>query len=277
VKRQIVHTGTLPESTEPDSFRRSDPNAAILKHMGKPLIAVSTRPRGAGDVSGWDTTTAAVMQMLYVEAIWRAGCNESMLAPRHIDHDDALDLLKRVDGLVLVGGGDVDPARYGQDRHPEVYGVSEESDSLELTLARAAVELGVPTLAICRGMQVLNIALGGTLKQHLDPSEGWDPHRLGECHSVQVVAGSRVAKIGPQVDAAWSYHHQAIDALGDGLVVTAKADDGCIEAIEFSSTDDWIVGVQWHPERTAETDPQQQWLFDTLAIHAQQRVSAKMG
>ncbi len=237
--------------------------------MAKPLIAVSTRPRGAGDVSGWVDTPAAVMQMLYVEAIWRAGCHESMLAPRHLSHDDALDLLQRVDGLVLVGGGDVDPARYGQDRHPEVYGVSEESDALELTLARAAVELGVPTLAICRGMQVLNVALGGTLQQHLDPSEGWDPHRLGECHPVEVSEGSRLAALAaPRFDAAWSYHHQAIDTVGAGLVITAKADDGCIEAIELSDPNAWIVGVQWHPERTAAHDPQQQLLFDRLAMAA---------
>jgi putative glutamine amidotransferase len=238
----------------------------------KPVIAVSTRPREAGDVSGWSDTTAAVMQMLYVEAIWRAGCHESMLAPRHITHDDALDILGRVDGLVLVGGGDVDPAHYGQDRHPEVYGVSESSDSLELTLARAAVELGVPTLAICRGMQVLNVALGGTLKQHLDPSEGWDPHRLGECHAVHVVDGSRLAQVSPSTfDAAWSYHHQAIDRVADGLIVTAKADDGCIEAIEHAAQDAWIVGVQWHPERTAAVDAQQQRLFDVLATHARDR------
>ncbi len=244
--------------------------------MGKPLIAVSTRPRGTGDVSGWIDTDAAVMQMLYVEAIWRAGCNESMLAPRHLTHDDALDVLSRVDGLVLVGGGDVDPARYGQDRHPEVYGVSEASDALELTLARAAVELQLPTLAICRGMQVLNIAMGGTLQQHLDPSDGWDPHRLGECHSVQVVQGSRLAKMGAQFDAAWSYHHQAIDSLGAGLTVTAKADDGCVEAIEVEANNSWIVGVQWHPERTASGDTQQQWLFDSLATHARDYSKSKM-
>ncbi len=241
-------------------------------HPTKPVIAVSTRPRDAGDVSGWSDTSAAVMQMLYVEAIWRAGCHESMLAPRHITHDEAVEILQRVDGLVLVGGGDVDPARYGQDRHPEVYGVSEASDSLELTLARAAVELGVPTLAICRGMQVLNIAMGGSLQQHLDPSEGWDPHRLGECHPVHVVDGSRLSRVSPQqFDAAWSYHHQAIDRVGDGLSVTAKADDGCVEAIELIDQEAWIVGVQWHPERTAATDVQQQRLFDTLATYAQQR------
>jgi putative glutamine amidotransferase len=238
---------------------------------GKPLIAVTTRPRDAGGVKGWDTTTAAVMQMLYVEAIWRAGCNEAMVAPRHLSHEDALDLLTRVDGLVLVGGGDIDPARYADQRHPEVYDVYESSDALEITLAQAAVELGVPTLAICRGMQVLNVALGGTLRQHLEPDDGWQPHRIGECHSVEVIEGSRLSECGHRFDAAWSFHHQAIDTLGDQLVVTAKADDGCIEAIELSAADTWIVGVQWHPERTAATDPQQQWLFDTLADHARAR------
>jgi putative glutamine amidotransferase len=233
----------------------------------KPLIAVSTRPRNAGDVSGWPDTQAAVMQMLYVESIWRAGCLEAMVAPRNLTHDDALDLLSRVDGLVLVGGGDVDPARYGQTQHPTVYGVNAASDDLELTLAKAAVELGLPTLGICRGMQVLNVALGGTLKQHLEPNEGWGEHRAGSCHPVKVVDGSQLAAVGgDHFDAAWSFHHQMIDELAPGLTINATAEDGCIEGFEHN--DSWIMAVQWHPERTAAGDPQQQALFDELGRQA---------
>jgi putative glutamine amidotransferase len=243
----------------------------VSKNRGvKPLIAVSTRPRHAGDVSGWPDTQAAVMQMLYVESIWRAGCMEAMLAPRNLSDDDALDLLSRVDGLVLVGGGDVDPARYGQPPHPTVYGVNAASDDLELTLARAAVELQLPTLAICRGMQVLNVAMGGTLKQHLEPDEGWGEHRAGTCHPVKVMAGSQLAELGgDRFDAAWSFHHQAIDELAPGLTINATAEDGCIEGFEHE--DSWIMAVQWHPERTAASDPQQQALFDELGRQAMAR------
>jgi putative glutamine amidotransferase len=207
------------------------------------------------------------MQLLYIEGVWRAGGNEAMVAPRIVTDDAIDDLLDRVDGLVLVGGGDIDPAQYGQTQHETVYDVFPESDSLELTLARRAVHLGVPTLAICRGMQVLNVALGGTLQQHLD-DHLLPIHRTGVTHAVDVVAGSRLSQVSPTFDACWSYHHQVVDGVGSGLVVTAKSSEGLIEAIELADDTRWIVGVQWHPERNAADDPQQQSLFDELIVRA---------
>lgn len=212
------------------------------------------------------------MQYTYLESIWRAGCDEAMVAPRMRSVEEASSFLERVDGLVLVGGGDVDPARYGQDRHPRVYDVEAASDQLEISLALAAVEMELPILAICRGMQVLNVALGGSLHQHItgqtgitehgDPSEGH--HR----HPVRVLPGSRLEQIVGAADIAecWSFHHQSIDRLGSGLKVSARSDDGTIEAVEFHTDDfGWMIGVQWHPERTSHEDSVQQGLFDALA------------
>lgn len=245
--------------------------------MTRPLIAVSGRPRKPGQVSQWPSTHAAVMQMTYLEALWRAGGDEAILAPRSITDAEAEHLLSRVDGLILVGGGDMDPTHFGQDQHPEVYGIEPHSDALELALVRAAMRTGTPTLAICRGLQVLNVALGGTLHQHITGQPGFGEHgdpRLGHAeHPVEVEAGTLLAKaIGgaARIDRCWSYHHQAIDLLGEGLMVSGRSSDGAIEAVELADGDQhpWMVAIQWHPERTAHEDPHQQSLFDGLVAAA---------
>jgi putative glutamine amidotransferase len=247
--------------------------------MTRPLIAISTRPRQAGQVKGWGSTPAAVAQYTYLESIWRAGCDEAMVAPRMRSVDDAASFLRRVDGLVLVGGGDIDPARFGQVPHPEVYDIEPASDELETSLALAAVALGVPMLAICRGMQVLNVALGGTLHQHITREPGFGLHgdpREGEAlHPVEVEPGSLLSKAvggATSIGQCWSYHHQAVDALGRGLIVSARSDDGTPEAVEFAdASSSWMLAVQWHPERTAHRDAAQQSLFDELARQASAR------
>ena len=258
--------------------------------MSRPLIAVSCRPRGAGEVKSWPDTPSAVMQYTYLEALWNAGGDEAIVAPRLTDREAMRAYLSRFDGLVLVGGGDVDPSRYGQAQEPEVYGVEESSDSLEIALIEAAVELGLPTLAICRGMQVLNVALGGTLVQHLTGKSPYQEHgQPGEgfaLHSVAVAPGSLLAKTqggASTIEQCWSYHHQVIDQLGEGLVVTARAEDGAIEGVELGRAAEfgdsggnspWLVAVQWHPERTAVSDPAQQVLFDELVRQAGEYRSA---
>ena len=215
------------------------------------------------------------MQMTYIEALWRAGGHEAMLAPREITDADAL--LARVDGLILVGGGDIDPVHFGQPPHHQAYGFEAASDTLELALARAALRAELPLLAICRGMQVLNVALGGTLHQHITGADGVGEHgdpRLGFAgHGVDVESGSLIDKaIGGagRIDSCWSFHHQAVDRLAPGLVVTGRSDDGMIEAVEFDSSHSrsWMIGCQWHPERTAHDDPQQQALFNDLVAAA---------
>lgn len=216
------------------------------------------------------------MQYPYVESLWRAGATEMMLAPRRMSLADAKEVLFRADALVLVGGGDVDPALFGQAPHSSVYDVEPASDSMEMSLALAALELHVPMLAICRGMQILNVALGGTLHQHITREPGFGSHgdpREGHAeHPVDVVGGSNLDKaIGgaSAIELCWSFHHQAIDRVADGLVISARSSDGAVESVEPSDPNvAWTVAVQWHPERTSHVDPVQQGLFDELVRQA---------
>lgn len=216
------------------------------------------------------------MQYTYLESLWRAGCDEAIVAPRPLSDAEARNYLSRVDGLVLVGGGDMDPALFGQERHPRVYDVEPKSDALELALAKAAFEMGKPFLAICRGMQVLNVALGGTLHQHITGESGFgehgDPAEGKAMHGVEVEAGSMLSKaIGGEttIEECWSFHHQAIDSLAPGLTVSARSYDGAIEGIERADpAAGWVLGVQWHPERTSHRDPLQQALFNELSAQA---------
>jgi putative glutamine amidotransferase len=193
----------------------------------------------------------------YLDAIARAGGQPVILAPVPETIGDLAGVLGRVDGLCLPGGPDVDPQRYGAtDVDPHVTPVDAEHDALDLACARVAVELGLPLLAICRGHQVLNVVLGGSLVQHIDD------HRFVH-HRVTLEPGCRAAvAIGHGQPVGHSVHHQAIDRLGRGLVVTGRADDGTIEAVEHEHG--WIVGVQWHPEDTAHDDTDQQRLFDAF-------------
>ncbi len=239
----------------------------------RPLIGVSARPRKAGEVSGWPDTQASVMQHTYLDAVWRAGGLEAIIAPRFLADDEADELVARLDGLVLVGGGDVDPALYGADPHEFVYGVDAASDALEIALAKAALRAELPLLAICRGMQVLNVALGGTLDQHLTGRPGLIDHGqpgAGKAlHEVDVESGSLLAKTqggATVIGKCWSYHHQAVDVLGEGLIVSGRSSDGVIEAVEFADAHDrgWMMAIQWHPERTAAGDPAHQSFFDEL-------------
>ena len=167
-------------------------------------------------------------------------------------------VLSRLDGLVLSGGSDVDPARYGAAAHPDAGPFYAARDSAELELCRHALASGLPVLGICRGLQVINVALGGTLHQHLPDLVGNDSHspeRTGYgAHKVSVAAGTQLAAILGRSEAAVpTHHHQAIDRLGAGLVATAWTDDGVIEAVEFDQgcrlmRAPFMIAVQWHPE-----------------------------
>jgi putative glutamine amidotransferase len=184
---------------------------------------------------------------------------------------DPAGILERVDALVLTGGPDLDPACYGQVPHPKTYGVNRDIDDFELALAHEALERELPTLAICRGFQVLNTALGGTLYQHIPENPGVEPHgRPGEpnggrVQEVNVEPGTLLAKVmGAVRPVATCHHHQAVDRVGDGLRVVARADDGIVEGLERTDPGGWLLAVQWHPEDTAATDPENQRLFDAL-------------
>jgi len=217
----------------------------------------------------------------YVQSLHRAGGRVILLpAITGAPVCPPEELLRPADGLLLVGGGDLDPARYGQEAHPTSYGFNAFRDEMELELARYALSHDIPVLAICRGCQVVNVALGGTLHQHVPDHPGYDdelhgrPHSLflGE-HAVEFEAGSRVAEaVGRlRADRCTSAHHQSVDRLGEGLRVTGRSADGCVEAIEPIAPHPFAVAVQWHPEVTAAHDREQQALFDALVEAARAR------
>ena len=200
----------------------------------------------------------------YFEAIARADGMPLMLPPIPSLVADVPDLLRQVDAVVLHGGGDVDPRHYGQQATAEqLYGIVAEHDEVELAVVRAALELDVPMLAICRGMQVLNVAMGGTLQQHIGTEAHWFAHQ-----EVELAPGSRIAKaLGANtVAAGHCVHHQALDLVADGLIVVGHTADGLVHAAEVDG-EAWVVATQWHPEDTAHSDAQQQALFTALVDH----------
>jgi putative glutamine amidotransferase len=237
----------------------------------RPLIAVTGVPLVAGGVLGW-RQGAVACTTAYVEAVARGRGDPVIVPPVLLDDETASARLSRFDGLLLVGGGDIDPALYGQDPLPETAHISPARDEFEIPLLRAAIDRGLPTLCICRGAQVLNVALGGTLHQHISDREDLVAHRNadgsdGVLHEVRMQPGSRVMKaMGAERVRTFSHHHQALDKLGAGLVPVGWADDGLLEAVELD--DGWVLGVQWHAEATAAADPTQQAIFDALVREA---------
>jgi putative glutamine amidotransferase len=230
------------------------------------LVAYHLRP---GRVSLWQVGGYGLPEN-YVDAVRRAGGRATLVLPG--DDREPGELLERVHGLLLVGGGDVEPARYGAPAHPETYGVEPDRDELEIALLHEADRRRTPTLCICRGMQVLNVAFGGTLLQHLPDEDRFGPHGVpsgeeGVVHDVKLASGSRIASAaGAEFVSCFSHHHQGVDRIGDGLVPTGWSPDGLVEALE--RPDGWMVGAQWHPEDTADRDPAQQALFDELVRRA---------
>ncbi len=201
----------------------------------------------------------------YFRAVERAGGIPLMVPPIPGLLDDIPSLLSRCDAVVFHGGGDIDPRHYGHEATEEsLYGIVAEHDEMELAMVTAAIEADMPVLAICRGLQVLNVALGGTLVQDI----GSDDHWL-RFTSTELDAGSRIAKaMGSETpERCHCVHHQALDRLGEGLRIVGRHADGIVHAVELESAR-WIVGMQWHPEDSAAADPQQQGLFDELIRQA---------
>jgi putative glutamine amidotransferase len=248
----------------------------------RPLIAVVAYHLAEDRVPRWPEGGYGVPKF-YVDALRRAGARTAILPPG--EEGTPEEILEPFDGLLLVGGGDIDPAQYGGGSSEHLYGIEPDRDEFEIELVRTADRVALPALCICRGMQVMNVAFGGSLHQHLPDVPGLIQHGVPiegtlTIHDVTPAAGSRLAavtKAGPL--AAASHHHQGIDRLGEGLEATGRTEDGLIEAIERIVPDQedpratWMVGVQWHPEETAERDPAQQSLFDALFLLARLRGS----
>lgn len=221
--------------------------------MGRPLIGICSALEHACWAM-WEQE-AALLPSSYIEAVQRAGGLALMLPPDPHSVDDPEETLDAIDGLLLAGGADIDPAAYGQQATPETVGTVPRRDAVEIALVRAAIERDMPVLGICRGMQLINVALGGTLHQHLPQRFGHDEHLRsfgsfdGSDHDVELVTGSLAARAaGELVHVTKSHHHQGVDRVGEDLLVSGVAlVDGLTEAIELPDRR-FVLGVQWHPE-----------------------------
>jgi putative glutamine amidotransferase len=248
----------------------------------RPLVAVVAYHLDGTRVARWPEGGYGVPAP-YVDALRRSGARTAIVAPG--EEGPPEELLEPFDGLVLVGGGDIDPSRSGATPGAEhVYGVETDRDAFEIALLLAAEAMYLPVLCICRGVQILNVAHGGTLHQHLPDVAGMLEHGVPlegteTMHAVAPEPGSFLAAITKAGDLRCSsHHHQGIDRVGDGLRVSGRSPDGLVEALELDvggaddpTTEPWVVGVQWHPEDTAAADPAQRALFDAIVLLARAR------
>jgi putative glutamine amidotransferase len=216
--------------------------------VSRPRIGIT------GVERSWDGAARVGVNALYVQAVLAAG-GLPVLLPPVLAPADAVELFDDCDGLLLTGGEDIDPALYGAKPHPKLGTIDRRRDDNELALIEAARARERPTLGICRGIQILNVAFGGTLWQDL-PSErpgpiDHDPHgpRDVRSHPVDIRAGCRIAAIvGSGRHEVNSLHHQGLDRIGKGLVVVATSPDGLVEGVESADPEEWLIGVEWHPE-----------------------------
>ncbi|MCD7441976.1 gamma-glutamyl-gamma-aminobutyrate hydrolase family protein [Streptomyces lincolnensis] len=235
---------------------------------GRPLIGVSTYLESGARWGVWELE-AALLPAGYPRLVQRAGGLAAMLPPDAPEH--AAATVARLDGLVIAGGPDVEPVHYGAERDPRTGPPARERDAWELALILAALDADIPLLGICRGMQLLNVALGGTLVQHLDGHAevvGVFGH-----HPVKPVPGTRYADAVPEETSVPTYHHQSVDHLGTGLLPSAHAPDGTVEAIELPG-DSWVLGVQWHPEM-GEDERVMRALVEAARLNTAQALSAR--
>ncbi|WP_329458687.1 gamma-glutamyl-gamma-aminobutyrate hydrolase family protein [Streptomyces sp. NBC_01497] len=213
-----------------------------------PLIGISTYREDSAAWGPW-RMPAALLPLGYPGLVQRSGGLAVMLPPG--DPATAPAVLARLDGVVIAGGPDVEPGRYGARRHPRTGPPAPERDAWELALIDAALAADTPLLGICRGLQLLNVALGGTLVQHVEGHVGTVAGQFG-AHPVTPLPGTRYAALVPEEFGVPSQHHQSVERLGDGLTVCAVAADGTVEAVELAGRR-WVLGVQWHPEMADDT------------------------
>ncbi|MBD8537296.1 gamma-glutamyl-gamma-aminobutyrate hydrolase family protein [Plantibacter sp. CFBP 13570] len=235
----------------------SDPNVPATDPpvSSAPLIGITTYLEQA-QTGVWDVP-ASFLPKVYLDAVTDAGGIAVLLPPQPVTRAVAASVLARLDGLIVSGGADVDPGLYGQVAHPRTGRPRTDRDAWEEALLTAAIDAELPFLGICRGAQLLNVALGGTLVQHLPDLVGDDSFQPGEGvfgpKTVAIDADSRLAALLRQDDDELDvhvYHHQSIDRVADGLVVTARTEEGVIEAVELPTVP-FGLAVQWHPEEEA--------------------------
>ena len=217
----------------------------------RPRIAILGRFAASTSATRFEALVGA--RKLF-ESVWNAGGEPLIFLP--VADSDWAERLRGIDGVLMPGGADMNPARYGQEvESAEIYDVDDLADENDLGLVAHALAAGIPVLAICRGLQVVNVARGGTLVQDMET-----PHRH---HVAQVTIESHVVELGlsTNVVEASCFHHQLIDSLGDGLEVIARSAEGHIEAVKIDAPS-WAFGVQWHPEDNAETSRSQGELFE---------------
>jgi putative glutamine amidotransferase len=216
----------------------------------KPLIGI-VADRKSQSSGPWVDVLTDGLPHSYIDAIERAGGAPLMIPSVDVHVDDVERLLDAIDGLFLPGGRDIEASLYGQEPHPENDPALEVRDRLEIALTRGARSRGMPVFGACRGLQIINVAFGGTLEQHLADRVDQTPHRdvVGAytSHPVEIMSGTLLASMVPERELAIaSHHHQGVGTLGEGLIATAFAGDGVIEGVE--ATTGFCVGVQWHPE-----------------------------
>ena len=234
-----------------------------------PLVGITSSPALRRSPVLEVDRSLTTLDRAYVDAVTDAGGVAVILPVQPAGGAEVI--IDRLDALVLSGGGDVAPERYGATRHPAVGGVDEARDEWEVALIAQARARSLPTLAICRGVQILNVALGGTLIQHLPEHDDGNPHLVpgtfdGPSHLVRITPGTTMAKVlDTEVVDVNTLHHQAIDRCADDLVVVGRDEHGIIEAVEHP--DQPVLGVQWHPELIAHVDPHHR-LFDWLVQQA---------
>jgi putative glutamine amidotransferase len=213
--------------------------------------------------------SAEVAAAKLLQAVWDAG-GEPLVVHPTAPQPRIEELAERfwlADAVLLPGGGDMSPHWYGQEAQPSLYGVNEDQDAFDLVVARWAIQEKIPLLAICRGNQVVNVALGGTLVQDMSTTIGRDHRHL--VHDIELAADSPLRDIVPSDRITISCsHHQCIDQLADKLVPAAYASDGTIEAVTLTGHEGWFLGLQWHLEDLADTDPIQQGIFRAFVAAA---------
>lgn len=217
-----------------------------------PIIGVTTYLERA-QTGVWDVR-ASFLPEVYLDAVTDAGGIAVLLPPQPVDADIAARVIGAIDGLIVSGGADVDPARYGQSPHEMTAAPRHDRDAWEDALLTAAIDAELPFLGICRGAQILNVVRGGTLHQHLPDVVGSTKYQPGPAvfghEPVDVATGTLLADLVGEGLEAHMYHHQAIDEVGDGLVVSARSHDGIVEAVEMPALP-FALAIQWHPEEHA--------------------------